>query len=312
MNFLLRVIYLLAFAVITSCNSDFTFNHTRILNNYPSGSGLAYLNNKIYLIGDDAVNLAILDTAFTITDSIKLVDSVQQRIPKTLKPDLEAATIISINKSSNIFLLGSGSLAPHRNIGWIIDPVTKQKTLIDLKPFFQRIKKESIDALNIEGVAAIPLGIVMAIRGNKSFPVNYLLFTTSNFWNKQDSAEIKICKVGANTDTASFQGVSGLEYSKLSDRLLLTVSTENTYNAYEDGAIGKSYLWIINNISAKKNMVAVNPNQIIDLEQLDARFKGHKIESVCILFENKKHMQLALVADNDEGNSVLFKITLRK
>ena len=59
-------------------------------------------------------------------------------------------------------------------------------------------------------------------------------------------------------------------------------------------------------------MAAINPNKIIDLEEMDERFKGHKIESVCILFENKKQMQLALVADDDKGTSILFKITLKK
>jgi hypothetical protein len=106
--------------------------------------------------------------------------------------------------------------------------------------------------------------------------------------------------------------VSGLEYSVASDRLLLTVSTENTFNTMDDGAIGKSYLWIINNISTKKNMVAVNPDKVIDLEEMDLRFKGHKIESVCIIWENKKEMQLALVADDDKGSSILFKVDLKK
>lgn len=44
---------------------------------------------------------------------------------------------------------------------------------------------------------------------------------------------------------------------------------------------------------------------------MDERFKGHKIESVCIFSENKKQMQLALVADDDKGTSILFKITLK-
>src|SRR5207253_3211794 len=120
-----------------------------------------------------------------------------------------------------------------------------------------------------------------ASRGNRSFRLNYLVFTSLQFWNKQDSAEIRIMKVGTNADTTNFSGVSGLDYSAVSDKLLLTVSTENTSSAVADGSIGKSYLWIINNISAKKKLVAVNPDRIIDLEEADKRFKGHKIESVC-------------------------------
>ena len=299
------------FLLFTGCTPDPAFNKIKTLD-YPSGSGLVYFNDKIYLIGDDATYVLVTDTAFNVTDSIILFDPVQQRIPKELKPDLEAATVVSINRSPRILLLGSGSLSPYRNSGWLIDPLNKIKTQIDIKTFYSRVKKERIDALNIEGVAAIPGGVVLASRGNRSFPANYLIFTSNEFWNNQDSVAIKICKVGTNADTASFQGVSGLEYSKVSDRLLLTVSTENTYSSTEDGTIGKSYLWVINNISTKKSMAAVNPNTVIDLEEMDERFKGHKIESVCIISENKKQMQLALVADDDKGTSILFKITIKK
>jgi hypothetical protein len=59
-------------------------------------------------------------------------------------------------------------------------------------------------------------------------------------------------------------------------------------------------------------MVAINPDKVIDLEEVDQRFRGHKIESVCIIWENKKEMQLAMVADDDKGTSILFKIDLKK
>ena len=297
---------------LSACTSDFTFNNTKTLTGYPSGSGIACLNNRVYLIGDDADHLLIMDTAFNAIDTIKVFETQEKRIPKDLKPDLEAATIIPWKRSPKILLVGSGSLSPYRNSAWLIDPSSKEKIQIDLKPFYTRLKAEGIDALNIEGITAIPGGMVLSSRGNKSFLANYLIFTAKEFWNNQDSAALKIIKAGTNTDTASFSGISGLEYSKASDQLLLTVSTENTSSATEDGAIGKSYLWIINNISAKKSMIAINPSKIIDLEALDGRFKGHKIESVCIISENKKEMQLAMVADDDKGTSILFRVTLKR
>jgi hypothetical protein len=119
-------------------------------------------------------------------------------------------------------------------------------------------------------------------------------------------------KLGANTDTASFSGVSGLEYSSKSDCLLLTISTENTYSTNADGTVGKSYLWLIYNVSAKKRMAAINPDRIVDLEAVDSRFKGHKIESVCIVSENKSEYRLILVADDDKGTTILFKVRLQK
>ena len=102
-----------------------------------------------------------------------------------------------------------------------------------------------------------------------------------------------------------------MAYTK-SDMLVLTVSTEDTRNSLDDGAIGKSYLWIINSISSKKRWKAINPDRIIDLDETDPRFKGHKIESVCILKDTRKELHLLLAADNDNGSSSLFKLVVSK
>ena len=90
----------------------------------------------------------------------------------------------------------------------------------------------------------------------------------------------------------------------------MTVSTEDTRNSMDDGAIGKSYLWIIKNITTKKRWKAVNPDKIIDLDAADARFRGQKIESVCITKETNKSLYLTLVADNDDGTSSLFRLVI--
>jgi hypothetical protein len=135
-----------------------------------------------------------------------------------------------------------------------------------------------------------------------------LIFTRKDFWQHQQHTVITTALLGFNTDSNSFQGVSGLEYSRRSDRLIITVSTEDTRNSLEDGAIGKSYLWIVRNISAKKSWKAINPDIVIDLENTDSRFKGHKIESVCLLKETEKFMYLLLVSDDDNGSSTLFKL----
>ncbi len=119
-------------------------------------------------------------------------------------------------------------------------------------------------------------------------------------------------RIGANADTSTFNGVSGLAYAAKGDRLLLSVSTEDTRSAYEDGAIGKSYLWIVDNISSKRGWKAINPNVVIDLEDIDQRFKGYKIESVCVTKEDKNFIHLVLAADDDKGSSTLFRVIIKK
>ena len=56
----------------------------------------------------------------------------------------------------------------------------------------------------------------------------------------------------------------------------MTVSTEDTRNSYTDGTIGKSYLWIINNISNKLDSKTFSPDKIIDLEEMTLGLKSKK------------------------------------
>jgi hypothetical protein len=251
-----------------------------------------------------------IDKKYDITDSIKLFETTGTRISKETKPDIESIALVKQNGSPALLLTGSGSLAPYRNACWIVNPVTKEARQYQLDTFFQRLKNAGITDLNIEGATTTPVGIVLASRGNKSFRKNFLIITSPRFWEKQSVADIKIIKAGANTDTSFFHGISGMDYSAKTDQLLLTVSSENTYNSYDDGAIGKSYLWVINDISSKRKLAAINPDRIVDLEAIDSRFKGQKIESVCIVGEEKKQKQLVLAADDDKGHTVLFSMTL--
>ena len=139
-----------------------------------------------------------------------------------------------------------------------------------------------------------------------------MILTSDNFWKDQTNAPISLILAGSNTDSTLFNGVSGITYAKKSDRLLLTVSTEDTRNNMDDGAIGKSYLWIVENISAKKKWKAINPDKIIDLETIDPRFKAQKIESVCITKETTSFLHLVLAADNDDGSSSIFNLIIEK
>ena len=282
----------------------------KALNDYPSGSGLAFLDDRLYIIGDDASDILVMDTQFQVIDRINLFTPGQKRIPKDIKADLESIALIKLKATTAFLLAGSGSLSPHRNVAWIVDPANKDKKQYRLDTFYNRLRNAGIQDLNIEGITTLPFGIMLASRGNKSFLKNYLILTSDRFWENQESAAISLISTGINTDTSFFTGISGLDYSYSSDQLLLTVSTEDTRNSYEDGAVGKSYLWIINDISSKRNWKAIHPDRIIDLEELDSRFKGNKVESVCIVAENANERELALVADDDKGGTVLFKMIL--
>jgi hypothetical protein len=88
------------------------------------------------------------------------------------------------------------------------------------------------------------------------------------------------------------------------------VSTEYTYDSYNDGSIGKSYLWILQNPALSSSKGLPMEGQIYDLEAIDERFIGYKIESAAIVSETREQTELLLVADNDDGGSALFRVVL--
>lgn len=275
---------------------------------YPSASSIEYIDGKLYLMGDDATNLLILDTGLNIVDSIPLLSYSEKRIPKDIKPDLEASAL----NGDTLFLFGSGSLSPYRNFGWKHSLKSKDNDSINLEPLFLKAKDLGIEQINIEGACFVSGKLILVNRGNKGYPQNHLIITDEKFLNNDSSFQLFIIPFAAQKNLASFKGISGLCYARESDQLIMTVSTEDTKNSYEDGAIGNSYLWIIDNISTKINSRALGSKRVIDLEYVDARFKGQKIESATVIGETNDLIHLAMVADNDDGSSTVIKMSFRK
>lgn len=306
-----RYSILISFLFFLSCNRE---QHELIeikkLTTYPSASGIEYYKNRLYVIGDDATRLLVLDTNFNMIDSITLYDTPLARIPKNIKPDLEAMAIFGSWRAKQLLLIGSGSLSPYRNTAWLVDPETRQKKQFRLDSFYTHLKRQGLREINVEGACAIPGGLLLSNRGHKAYAVNYLLLTKKI--GDSLSSDVTRIRIGTNKDTSVFNGVSGLTYAPMSDQLIITVSTEDTRSTTSDGAIGKSYLWIVKNISVKKEWTAINPNEIIDLEAVDPRFRGHKIESACVTRETKEYLYLVLVSDNDDGTSTIFRMKLVK
>ncbi|MEO6489587.1 MAG: hypothetical protein ABIO04_06575 [Ferruginibacter sp.] len=206
-------------------------------------------------------------------------------------------------------LTGSGSLSPYRNICLIIDPVSKDIIQYNLDDFYKRLNALNIE-INIEGAATVPMDIVFGNRGNNNFPFNHLIFTSNRFWSDQHTVSLNVAAIDI-PQQINFSGISGLDYSWKSDTLLMTVSTEDTNNSFADGTIGQSFIAVIKNISFDSNFIKP-AIQKIDLEVLDQKFKGHKIESIAIVSENDQVWEIVLASDDDMGGSVLFKLQLIK
>lgn len=280
--------------------------------NYPSASAIEFVKNKLYVMGDDATNLLVLDTNLNVLDSIPLISYTGRRIPKDIKPDIESSAL-TFSGTDLLLLLGSLSVSPQRDWCWLYDLKSGSIDSASLKNLHSLITRAGIEQVNIEGVCDAFTNIVMANRGNKSYPKNHLIVGSSELLKPDTTYQsITTISVVTNTDTTSFSGISGLCYANKANKLIMSVSTEDTRNVYEDGVIGKSYLWIINDFSIKIGDKTISPDKVIDLEEIDKRFKGYKIESVTMISETNEFLNLALVADNDDGSSTIFKFSLKK
>jgi hypothetical protein len=273
---------------------------------YPSASAIEYYEGNLYIMGDDATNLVVLDTNLNVVGSLPVFFSAERRLPKETKPDLEAS---AVDANVILYLFGSGS-APHRNLAFEYDLKNKNNDSIKLEPLYAKIKANGIEQINIEGACFISGKLIMVNRGNKGYQHNQLIVIDDGFIKGDSAYLISILPFETQQDTASFKGISGLTYAAQNDRLVTTVSTEDTRNAYEDGTIGKSYLWIIDNMSNKLKAATLKPDKIIDLEEIDPRFRGQKIESATVIEETKDAIYLVLVADNDDGSSTIFKMSI--
>jgi hypothetical protein len=155
---------------------------------YPSASSIEYYDGKLYLMGDDATKLLVLDTNLNIVDSIPIISYPENRIPKDIKPDLEASAL----NGDNLFLFGSGSLSTHRNFAWKHNLKTKDNDSINLEPLFLKIKELGIEQINIEGACFVSGKLILANRGNKGYPHNHLIITDEKFLNNDSSFQIFI------------------------------------------------------------------------------------------------------------------------
>jgi hypothetical protein len=281
-----------------------------LLSDFPSGSSLEYYKNMLYLIGDDATKLLILDTGYNRRDSILLFkESKLTRITKALKADLEASAIISVKNQAHLLLIGSASLPTREKLILIPLNDTANLQVQSTSVYFKRLLNAGISEINIEGTTAAGKLLIMSNRGNLSHPHNHLIFTDTNFWLNQQAAAINNA-VLIMPHIKNFTGISSLAYIEKNDLLLFAASTELTGNSIEDGEIGNSYIGWIKNISSKTSKRKIRADGFINLASANNVFNKEKIESICISHSQANMHIIHLVSDNDNGVTRLFKLKM--
>ena len=291
--------------MINSCNggnSNLELIKAKHLSNFPSASTIEYNDGKIYLLGDDASYLLILDTAYNLLDTVQYMPDTSQRISKHVKQDIESSTIVSINHETYLYAMGSCSAENRkRSFYFPLSHIHDYKS-DDLSFLLWRLN--SLPEINIEGLTTVNSKLVLANRANKTNKINKLIVASDSLLKYETTPLLLIDLLFGSSNAA---GVSGLYYLKEKDMLFFTASEEDTPSATQDGVINDSYLGWINKFSGKMNKQSVEPDQMINLSSVGKDLKKQKIESVCVENISGNKVILHLAADNDNGESTLFK-----
>jgi hypothetical protein len=279
------------------------------LPDFPSASAIDFYKERLYVTGDDARYLAILDTSYNLLDTVTLFPGTELRIPKKLKADLEASAIISHKGVDYLLTAGSSSTAERELIYLFPMNDLRAYRQISTTVISQAFRAGGIREVNIEGAVAFSNQIVFGNRGNLTNRHNHLILVPQSLLDGPLTGKPAIISLDFPGTGNAFIGLSGLTYIPSRDMLLFTASIEQTASATEDGLIGDSYLGYIKDFSRKTGNASIQPDQLMNLGQMQREFANQKIESVCAQTEEGQ-LILHLVADNDDGTSTLFKISL--
>lgn len=278
----------------------------KTLHHFPSASAIEYDNGCLYIFGDDAPHVLILDTNYRPIDSLRYSPDTDYRMKKSEKMDFESATVIHHNQTRHLYALSSFSTKSRSFLFHLPLNGSRKYSITDLSDFADKLK--SIPDLNIEGMAMVHDKLILANRANKKHPHNKLIIGSMDIENANSFSPEMIIQFDLNSSRTL--GLSGLYYITNKDLLLFTASEEETGSASEDGAISDSYLGWIKDFSGKMKNHSITPTRMIRLSSIDNNFSKQKVESVCLEEINGGQMILHLVSDNDDGKSRLFKLKL--
>lgn len=286
-----------------SSAQNITLLKTTQLSHYPSASTLEFYNNSLYVIGDDARQILVLDSGHRPTDSILLFEGSDTRIDKDVKADIEASVLIK--KEDKFFLLAISSFSTEKRNKTLLLDLEQKTSLLDSAVW----DDPPVAELNIEGAAMINKQLLLSNRANNAHPANHLFLASIDTGGNINTENKKVIRL-LLPKAKAVVGLSGLAYLQEKDMLLFTASTENTSNGYSDGAIGESFIGYVSGISAKLKEREIRADKLIPLSKIIAARTPQKIESLAIEAMNGKEITLHLAADNDNGQSTLFKIKM--
>lgn len=278
----------------------------QLLQELPSGSGLAVIGDSVFIIGDDATRLYIYRIGDSSISNVPLLrhDTSVYRIAKPDKHDLEAITQVQLKQGLRLVAFGSGSLSPQRENLLVLDPLnpTDQQWIPAAKFYRQLLGLSAASELNIEGVVIDGKMVYLLNRSANeifSFPLAELgqLFESNGDYQPKQILRKTVALPKGNGLQPRLSGGCLLSPGKL----LFTAAMEDTPDAYNDGQVHGSYVGILD----LENLRLLAFDQI---ETKDGKPIVEKLESIDLHGDGSKAIA---ISDNDQGSSGLFFFSLK-
>lgn len=281
---------------------------TTTIPDFPSGSGIAYSNQKVYAIGDDSPFLYVLDEDFKLIQKILLIDVDEEnfkgnRIKKKKKPDFETLEIISDNE---LVVFGSGSKSPRRDIFVRIllgeEVTVKQYTISSFYDFLKQQPLLENSELNIEATA-FSEGFLYLFNRTNNVIIRFDYHDFIQYLSNGNLPKVETKRVFLPEIQGVEAGFSGAT-TLITSKFIFTASVEATDDAYNDGEI-------IGSLLGELDFSDFQNAKITQFAELPNEKEAIKVESITLLpSKSTEKIKAILITDDDNGGTQLIKISI--
>ncbi|WMJ74717.1 hypothetical protein RCC89_16305 [Cytophagaceae bacterium ABcell3] len=317
-----RVTVILLYAIIcvlgVACGpgrqeSEVFLESSLVTDTIPSASGMAYVNDTVYVVGDDSPFLFLLSPDFTPIGKHLLLQGYPDklRIPKKIKPDFECIAEWSRDGQTSLLVFGSGSKAETRDslavvhLSHLDNPET-----YSLTKFYEYLLDdigEGRDMLNIEGAVVHNDSLHLFNRANNQI----YIFEMESFYaflqGTDTVVDIHTVQVTLPEVRGVQAGFSGAAVIPEIDYILFSASLEAADDWIADGAVLGSYVGMLN---------AQKPEEVISLSPVtdkDGRIYYDKVESLAFHdYLDTGDGKVLAVVDNDDGTSKFLELLIKE
>lgn len=327
----LSLIWVVSLMFLASCqnqkpskisdNQDTTINVLKdckvtSIDDYPSASGIVSVDSTVYIIGDDANEILIFsDKRMRIPFPGFNPLNKKGRVNKKDKLDFEA--LLHLSSDSIIWGWGSGSKYPNRYVHLTYDLRSNHVQFNSMTYTYRKMQKDAKippKKWNIEGALSIGNNLILINRETNSL----LIYSLSDWktYFKDSLTGVPRLKNIIDLDSLmpSIQGVkstlSGGEFWKSKNGILLSASVEDDEGIVDDGAILGSFLCFIplaDSTLQSTNPLNINLSKFMEVG-ITHQEKPIKLEGISINPQD----EIFGVVDNDDGSSLLIHFSTKE